>query len=417
MDTMTVETERPARRERGSGSIFKPEYRDRKTGELRKARFFWIQYRVNSRPVRENTHSEKITVAKHLLQRRIGEIHVGAWVGPKTQKTTIADIVEAVFRDYRINGLKSVRLAEHRWRKHLEPFFGNLRAVEVTSDSLSKYIDERRAAGGANATINREMALLRRAFNIAYHANPRKVHEVPSFPMLKENDARSGFVTYEEYAELCRNCREPWLRALIGAGFNFGFRVNELLTLRVRQVDLLAHSITLDAGTTKNRKPRTVPMTSEVYKLLCSCIVGKQPSDFVFTRSNGKPVGDYRWDWYRLCVRSGLGKLTCSRCSSTVTDEDARRCERCHVLLRYSGKIFHDFRRSAVRNMTRSGVPRSDAMKISGHRTESIFARYDIGNDADLVEAARRIEARQKEAFSLVQTCTKQSQSEQILAN
>src|SRR5487761_1520384 len=278
-DMDTIATERPARRERGTGSIYRPEYRDRKTGEWRKARCFWIQYRVNSRPVRENTHSEKVTVAKHLLQRRIGEISVGAWVGPKTQKTTIADMAESLFRDYRINGLKSVKLAEHRWRKHLKPFFGNLRAVEVTSDVLGRYIDQRRNGGGANATVNREMALLRRAFNIAYHASPRKVHEVPSFTMLKENDPRSGFVTYEEYAELCRNCRETWMRALIGAAFNFGFRVNELLTLRVRQVDLLAHSISLDAGTTKNRKPRTVPMTSEVYKLLCSCIVGKQPSD------------------------------------------------------------------------------------------------------------------------------------------
>ncbi len=417
VETILAETKPSrARRERGTGGIFKPKYRDRHSREMRESRSFWIQYRVNGQAVRENTRSDKISVAKQLLQRRIGEVNSGQWSGPKAEKTTIVEIMDALFRDYRINEAKSLADSECRWRKHLEPAFGRMRAIEVTSDALDAYIDARKAEGAENGTINRELALLRRAFYIAYRSRPRKVFEVPNFRMLKENDPRPGFVNYEEYAQLCRACREPWLRSLIAAAYSFGFRVNELLSLRIRQVDLLARTIRLEPGTTKNGKAREIKMTGEVYKLFCACVFGKNGEDFVFTR-RGNPIRDFRWTWWRLCVRAGLGQLSCPRCSKLATEETERRCPDCRIMLRYSGTIFHDLRRSAVRNMVRSGIPRSVAMRISGHETESIFERYNIGSDEDLAEAAQRIEDHQTEALNSHQASTKQSQPEQILAN
>ena len=410
--------QRPSpRRERGSGGIFKPKYRDRKTQKMRSARFFWIQYRVNGRPVRENTNSDKVTVAKQLLQRRIGEVHSGQWAGPTAQKTTVAEIMENLFRDYRINGKQSLKRAGQRWLQHIEPVFGKTRTVEVTSDSLDAYIDQRKAEGAKNGTINRELALLRRAFYLAYRARPRKVYEVPTFTMLKESDARPGFITYEQYDLLCRNCREPWLRALISTAYSFGFRVNELLHLRVRQVNLLARTITLDPGTTKNRKAREIKMTEEVYKLIYVSVFGKTADDFVFTHANGTSIRDFRWSWWRLCVCAGLGTLSCPKCSKPTAADSERRCRECSVQLRYTGTIFHDLRRSAVRNMVRSGIPRSVAMRISGHETESVFERYNIGSDADLADAARRIEESRNMALSSHQVRTNESQSQQTLAN
>jgi site-specific recombinase XerD len=67
-------------------------------------------------------------------------------------------------RDYRINGKKSLEDADARWKRHLKPFFGSMRAVDVTSEQLARYVDKRQREMAANATINRELAALKRMF-------------------------------------------------------------------------------------------------------------------------------------------------------------------------------------------------------------------------------------------------------------
>ena len=176
---------------------------------------------------------------------------------------------------------------------------------------LNRYVASCREQGLSNGTINRDLAALRRAFNLALMAG--KLQKVPCFPHLKESAPRSGFVEEAAYDRLAKNARELWSGALLATAYSFGFRKGELLGLRVRQVDLLNRSIRLNAGETKSGDGRVVKMTQDVFILLQACVAGKTADDFVFTRRDGKPVLDFRERWENLTTLAGCaGLLICN---------------------------------------------------------------------------------------------------------
>lgn len=324
---------------------------------------WWIQYYdSHGKQVRESSHSRTEQVAKRLLKRRLAQREADLLPDRAAQSVTVADLAEIFLLDYGNNG-KSIRWANDCWYD-LRPFFGTMRATHLTTDDVQKYIEKRKADGLSSATINRELSCLRRMFTLGTRCTPKKVQSIPIFPpRLKEANARSGFVEDTQYRELCKNCKTPWLRAFLAIAYSFGFRSGELLNLRVRQVDLLERTIRLEPGTTKNKDGRMVKMTEEIYLHLLDCVRAKHPDDNVFTWKDGRPILDFRGLWDSLTKAAGV-----------------------------PGLLVHDLRRSAVRNMIRRGVPEVVSMRISGHKTRSVFDRYNIVSETDLADAARRIE-------------------------
>jgi len=122
------------------------------------------------------------------------------------EKIKVAELAEDFLQDYRINGLKSLDDAEARWRLHLQEWFGHLRAAHVGTDTIKGYIEKRQQEKASSATINRELAALKRMFSLGMKSTPPKVYRLPAIPHLKENNVRKGFLTIERYARLADAC-------------------------------------------------------------------------------------------------------------------------------------------------------------------------------------------------------------------
>jgi integrase len=283
------------------------------------------------------------------------------------KETTCADLWKLYLADAETRGKRTDRLAT-AWT-HLKAQLGARAANGIKPLDIVNYTAARRAEGVTNGCVNRELACLKAC--LRYGARLEVISHAPMFPRrLPEAKPRQGFIEDQTYQTLVTNCRELWLRTFLALGFNYGFRKSEMLNLCVRNVDLLGGWLTLE--TSKNGEGRKVKLTGETRTLLTECVRDKEPNDSVLTRQDGSVVAQPRKAWYSLCTACGLGKL----------DDKGR----------YTGLQMHDLRRSAVRRLVRRGIGEKVAMAISGHKTRSVFDRYNITNERDLENAAKLIE-------------------------
>jgi integrase len=339
-------------------------------------RFWWIQYFRNGKRFRESTASEKLKDAKDLLKLRIG--------APLTQASSsavlaVGALYDALDRDYVINKRHSLMNLRGQWTNHLEPFFGSKEAARVDSDQIARYIERRLGEKASNATVNRELAALKRMYKLAMKAS--KLERAPFIEMLKESNARAGFLKDGDYQAMAQATAAVglWLRAMFEIAYTFGWRKGELLSRRVKHLDLAARTLRLEPGETKNGRARTVHLTGAAFELLRQSAAGKAGEDWLFTRAGNRPVLYFRRSWSSATRAAGV-----------------------------EGLLFHDLRRSAVSNMVRDGVGEKQAMAVSGHLTRAVFDRYHILDPAQMREAVRKMErgaserakeARQRELF------------------
>jgi hypothetical protein len=154
-------------------------------------RTWWIRYSVRGKRYRESSESENRADAVRLLKARITAIARGKPVGAQVERATLGDIAEILVADYIANARCSTKRARIALKRLFQFFDENARANTISSDRITAYKAHRQKLGAANATINHELAILRRAFTLALDAG--KIASAPRVKMLHLDNVRQGF--------------------------------------------------------------------------------------------------------------------------------------------------------------------------------------------------------------------------------
>ncbi len=349
------------------------EPRKRGTGMLyQRGKVFWLKYYVNGRPVYESSGTDKQGAARRLLNERLGRVATGQPILPRADKVRYEEAAKALREHYTVTGARDLTEAEFRLA-HLDRFFAHRKLASIGPADAEQYALARQR-DASNGTINRELAVLGRMLKLAYEHGT--LARLPILRKLAEAAPRQGFFERERF-EAVRRRLSPDLQVAVSIAHSYGWRMqSEILTLERRQLDLEAGMLRLDPGQTKNGDGRAVTLTAELRRLLGEQLervralerkTGRViPYLFPFLsgrRRAGLPRRDFRKAWASACKAAGA-----------------------------PGMLRHDLRRTAVRNLTRAGVPERVAMSLTGHKTRAVFDRYNIVSEADQREAAAKLD-------------------------
>ena len=367
--------------------------------------YFWIKYSEHGRVHYESTHSDKKKDAERMLKLRLGAIAENKFLGLNVEKVRFEDLVEDYFTDYKKNKKKSLRRVEQSVN-HLRQDFSGLKVINITSDKVNAYILKRQNEGAANSTINRELAALKRMFKLGAKKTPPKVVRHIDIELLKENNVRTGYLEHDEYQKLL-NALPEHVKPVFTLAYWTAMRREEILSLTWDKVDLINGRITLTADMTKNGESRIIPLSGEIYETIAR---QREIRDRFFPEcryvffSKGQRLSDFRTAWTTALRKCGYKPtFKCKACETIIEQPDNMKREEivCYACkgtnLKKHDKLFHDLRRTAIRNMVRAGVPEKVAMTISGHKTRSVFDRYNIVNEADQRRAMESVAALHRE--------------------
>lgn len=354
----------------------------RNVGEiLKRGRIYYIRYYdVRGRRRQETTKSTDRNEAEKQLRKRLTAKDAGVSPDAASGKLTLKEATDDLINDYKVNGRRSLPEVRRKIELHLLPYFGERRRmISITTAEMRAFVAERQREekdddgtvtkrAASNAEINRELAALRRAFRLAVRAG--RLVQCPHVPMLREQNVRRGFLEADQITTICAALPED-VRPVVKFAYATGWRTaSEVLPLEWRNVDWAGRCVRLDPGTTKNGEGRSFPLTADIEQVLREQLAiheklkkAGKVVPFVFHR-DGERILTFRTAWKNACKAAGC-----------------------------PGKLIHDMRRSAVRTFERAGVPRSVAMSIVGHKTESIYRRYAIVDEAMQREAAARLDA------------------------
>ncbi len=349
---------------------FQKRYTDKKTGKTKKTLMLYMKFYIGGKPTVEPTGTTKHAEAKKILRRKLGEIASGRYIPADVDKTTFEQIKDMLLDHYRANERKSLDRVQDAVT-HLEGFFGrNRRVRDIAADRITAYIAARRKR--RRGERDDQSGTRGSQADAAAWGAGREGCQPPYIGMLEENNKRKGFFEADQFEAVLRNLSDD-LRPVFEVAYITGWRVkDEILTRQRCHLDLKAGWLRLEPGETKNNEGRmfpisTVPRLRDVLaRQLARTESVEKATDriipWLFHR-NGKPIKSFRRAWRTACKNAEV-----------------------------PGRIPHDFRRTAIRNLERAGIARSAAMAMVGHKTESVYRRYAIVEEGMLNEAGVKLQ-------------------------
>jgi integrase len=251
----------------------------------------------------------------------------------------------------------------------LDHYFKRCPLPEITAQKIQGFIAWRKKEGDADATIRRQLGRLRSAFSRAKALDLITDNHIPTFVLPRDSEPRKGFLDLPDFNTLRTNF-PAHLRPTLTFLYYSGCRTGAAKKITWAMVSKDCSEIELPAEIIKNNESLTIPLAGPLEEIAIALreIRKKFPktTDAVLNFKN------FRWAWDKTCCELGLGTF----------DPQSKK---------YSGLVPHDFRRSAARNLIKAGVDRRIAMKITGHKTEAIFERYNIKTTEDVKEALVRV--------------------------
>jgi integrase len=296
------------------------------------------------------------------------------------QQITVADLMALVVQDYRREGRRTLKEAIHLaafWNQ----LAGTKKASEITGSTLKAWADQWLDEGLAPSTINNKIGKLLRGYQLACDEEPPLLFTRPKWKNLAPGPPRSGWMEFPTF-ELVRELVPTWCRVPITIAYWTGMRMGEIFALRWPQVVLYHESgrVAFHLDRTKNKELRAIVWTGDLYRTLSEWeTISKELATLCpwVCHRQGKGIGTIDTAWKTACVKLKLATGTWLKGKG--------------YWIGYHGPLLHDFRRTAVRNLDRSGVSRDIARKITGHKTDSIYSRYNIVSDEDLAEAGSQV--------------------------
>jgi len=351
------------RRKIPSGRVFQQAYRDRH-GKRRLTRVWYTKFYVNGRPIVASAGTDDRDEAISLLRQRMADAIRQGQFTDLPERVRMGQLFDLLLDWYRLKQRRSTYDVERKIENHLRPWFGKLKAQAVGSTDLVRYIRSRKSLRKppSNATVNRELAYVRRAMKIGAQQDPPLVLRVPRFEMLPEAEAREGTLTHEKYKAI-RDALPGYARIALVIAYHTGARKGELCQIRKDRVDFVSNRIELSGRTTKNKRARFLPIYGDMAAELDMAVAGGNKGCALLIQRDGLPVKDFEKAWITACK---------------VADAP--------------GILFHDLRRTALTNMIEAGLSEKEAMEISGHRTRAVFDRYHIVSERRLREMAGKLE-------------------------